>query len=93
MRIEPGYVQCDSQVENFKRNVYDKCSKTILNHITSTIPEKLESHGSHGQNELQVFVDHYDPHNVINCEEAKSKIKVFNSVLAEVTSFSVAVAV
>ena len=87
----------DSQVENFKRNVYDKYLKTLADHIihrfpdmdlleafslfdASTIPEELESHGSHGQSELQVLVDHYGPHNVINGE---SKLKVFNSVVAD----------
>lgn len=84
----------DSQVENFKRNVYDKYLKTLADHIiyhfpdmdllealslfdASTIPE--ETHGSHGQSELQVLIDHYGPHNVINGEEAKSEL---NSVVA-----------
>ena len=89
----------DSQVENFKRNVYDKYLKTLADHITycfpdidlleafslfdaSTIPEELESHGSHSQSELRVLTDHYGPHSVINGEEAKSELKVFNGVVA-----------
>ena len=48
----------------------------------STIPEELELHGSHGQSELKVLSDHYGPHNVIHDEDAKSELKVFNSVVA-----------
>ena len=48
----------------------------------STIPEELELHGSHGQSELKVLTDHYGPHNVIHAEDAKSELKVFNSVVA-----------
>lgn len=89
----------DSQVENYKRNVYDKYLKTLADHITyrfpdmdlleafslfdaSTIPEELESHGSHSQSELRVLIDRYGPHSVINGEESKSELKVFNSVVA-----------
>ena len=89
----------DSQVENFKRNVYDKYLKTLADHITycfpdidlleafslfdaSTIPKELESHGSHSQSDLRVLTDHYGPHSVINGEEAKSELKIFNGVVA-----------
>ena len=89
----------DSQVENFKRNVYDKYLKTLADHITyrfpdmdlleafslfdaSTIPEELDSNGSHSQSELRVLIDHYGPHSVTNGEEAKSELQVFNSVVA-----------
>ena len=48
----------------------------------STIPEELELHGSHGQSELKVLSDHYGPHNVIHAKDAKSKLKVFNNVVA-----------
>ena len=48
----------------------------------STVPEELELHGSHGQSELKVLTDHYGPHNVIHAEDAKSELKVFNSVVA-----------
>ena len=89
----------DSQVENFKRNVYDKYRKTLADHIiyrfpdmdlleafslfdASTIPEELDSHGSHSQSELRVLIDHYGPHSVTNGEETKSELQVFNSVVA-----------
>ena len=48
----------------------------------STISEELELHGSHSQSELKVLTDHYGPHNVIHTEDAKSELKVFNSVVA-----------
>ena len=89
----------DSQVERFKKFVYDKYLHTLSEHIAhrfpdvelleafslfdaSTIPEELELHGSHGQSELQVLIDHYGPHNVVHPEAAKSKLKVFNSIVA-----------
>ena len=48
----------------------------------SAIPEELNLHGSHGQSELEVLIDHYGHQKVVHPEAAKSELKVFNSVVA-----------
>ena len=48
----------------------------------SAISEELELHGSHGQSELKVLIDHYGRQKVVHPEAAKSDLKVFNSVVA-----------
>ena len=37
---------------------------------------------NHGQSEIQVFTNHYSAHNVISSDEAKSELRIFNSVVA-----------
>ena len=58
-------------------------SKAFSVFDASAIPEELELHGSHGQSTLQVLTDHYDPHNVVHPEAAKSELKIFNSELLQ----------
>ena len=48
----------------------------------SIIPQNLGQQASHGAEKLQVLINHYGPHGVIDPEAVKSELQIFNSVVA-----------
>ena len=48
----------------------------------STIPQELSLQPNHNRDKIQLLIDHYGPHSVIDSEITKNELKTFNSVVA-----------
>ena len=88
----------DHIVQQFKQNVYCKYlaalqhitarfpDMSLLEGFSvfnpNTIPQQLSLQPNHNSDKLQILIDHYGPHSVIDSETTKQELKTFNSVVA-----------
>ena len=48
----------------------------------NTIPQELSLQPNHNSDKIQVLIDHYGPHSVIDSGITKNELQTFNSVIA-----------
>ena len=48
------------------------------------MPQDITAHATHDADMLQILTDHYGQHGVVNTEECKVELKIFNIVVASI---------